>query len=97
MSERTNMSELPDVQLTTEEVELGIPQKAIIFLSWLLIETIGNGFLVGLIQFDIFAGDPLKRRITDQVIHSCITDMYSYCRHVRTSSDMNRHELTEMF
>ena len=56
-----------DVQFTVEEVELGITGKAIIVLLWLLTETIGNGLLIGLIRFDIFAGDPLKRRISDQV------------------------------
>ena len=61
------MLEFTEVQFTVEGIELGIPEKVIIVLLWLLIETIGNGLLFGLIRFDIFAGDPLKPRITDQV------------------------------
>ena len=57
-----------EVQLTVEEdVELGITEKVIIVLIWFLTETISNGLLIGLIRFDFLAGDPLKRRITDQV------------------------------
>ena len=62
------MLEFTEVQFTIEELEVGIPEKVIIVLLWLLTETMGNGLLFGLIRFDIFAGDPLKRRITDQVI-----------------------------
>ena len=61
------MLEFTEVHFTIEELEVGIQEKVIIVLLWLLTETIGNGLLFGLIRFDIFAGDPLKRRITDQV------------------------------
>ena len=69
------MLEFTEVRFTVEGIELGIPEKVIIVLLWLLTETIGNGLLFGLIQFDIFAGDPLKRRITDQV---CTLDLFNY-------------------
>ena len=49
------------------EIELGVAEKISILFIWLLIETIGNGMLFGLIHFDLCAGDPLKRRISDQV------------------------------
>ena len=42
-------------------------EKIIFGIQWLLFQIIGNGLLIGLIQFDQFGGDPLKRRITDQV------------------------------
>ena len=52
---------------TVNEIKLDVTQKITIFCLWLLIGTIGNGMLFGLIQFDVCAGDPLKRRISDQV------------------------------
>ena len=56
------------------EVPLTVAEKIQIFLIWFLIEIFGNGMLFGLIHFDIFSGDPLKRRISDQVgqCHSLI-------------------------
>ena len=42
-------------------------EKVVCILVWLIIEVLGNGFLIGIIQFDRLGGDPLKRRITDQV------------------------------
>ena len=56
-----------EVMFTVDEIELDVTQRITIFLLWLLIGTIGNGMLFGLIQFDVCAGDPLKRRISDQV------------------------------
>ena len=56
-----------EVMFTVNEIELDVTQRITIFLLWLLIGTIGNGMLFGLIQFDVCAGDPLKRRISDQV------------------------------
>ena len=44
-----------------------IYEKIFIVLVWLLIEIPGNIMLLGIIQFDRLGGDPLKRRIHDQV------------------------------
>ena len=52
---------------TSEDVVLNISEKAIIVKLWLLIELVGSGMLIGLIQFERLNGDPLKRRIVDQV------------------------------
>ena len=49
------------------EKGLGNLQSIAIVLIWLLIEILGNALLIGLIQFERLGGDPLKRRITDQV------------------------------
>ena len=49
------------------EKGLGNLQSIAIVLIWLLIEVFGNALLIGLIQFERLGGDPLKRRITDQV------------------------------
>ena len=52
-----------------EESVLSIPEKMIMAFLWIVIEVFGNGLLFGLIQFDRIGGDPLKRRIIDQVIY----------------------------
>ena len=67
MSDQAFMEDSEEVEFIVEENELGVAEKVLILLIWLLIETIGNGMLFGIIHFDIWAGDPLKRRISDQV------------------------------
>ena len=42
-------------------------EKVVCILVWLIIEVLVNGCIIGIIQFDRLGGDPLKRRITDQV------------------------------
>ena len=61
---------------TSEDVVLNISEKAIIVTLWLLIELVGSGMLIGLIQFERLNGDPLKRRIVDQVRFT--KDRYNY-------------------
>ena len=39
----------------------------IVVIIWFVIQVFGNGMLLGLIQYDRFGNDPLKRRINDQV------------------------------
>ena len=56
-----------EVMFAVQEIELDVAVKVLIVLIWLLIETVGNGLLFGLIHYDLWAGDPLKRRISDQV------------------------------
>ena len=73
----SDMSDL-EVMYANEETELGVAEKVIIFLTWLIVETIGNGMLFGLIYFDICAGDPLKRRISDQVDWYFLIGMKAY-------------------
>ena len=47
----------------SEDLELSNFEKVIIGVFWIMIVVIGSGFLIGIIQFDQFGGDPLKRRI----------------------------------
>ena len=61
---------------TSEDVLLNISEKAIIVTLWLLIELVGSVMLIGLIQFERLNGDPLKRRIVDQVRFT--KDRYNY-------------------
>ena len=67
MSDSESLVDLEEVMFLVDELELDVTEKITIFFIWLLIGTIGNGMLFSLIQFDVCAGDPLKRRISDQV------------------------------
>ena len=56
----------------TEEVamevrEFSVAEKAIVAIAWIVMEFICNPLFFGVIQFERLGGDPLKRRITDQV------------------------------
>ena len=63
------------VNNTKAEVELHfilsddneIFEKVIVSIVWGFLEIPVNAGLFGLVQFDRLGGDPLKRRITDQV------------------------------
>ena len=54
-------------EFASEEIQLQTVEKAIIVTLWLSIEVVGSGLLIGLIEFERLGGDPLKRRIVDQV------------------------------
>ena len=56
-----------NIKFLYEDLDLNIGEKIIVGIFWILIVVLGNGFLIGIIQFDRFGGDPLKRRIVDQV------------------------------
>ena len=49
------------------DLTLGIYEKLLVSFVWFLVFFVGNTLLYGLIQFDRLGGDPLKRRIIDQV------------------------------
>ena len=49
------------------KVHFGFHEKCTFGVQWIFFQIVGNVLLVGLIQFDRWGGDPLKRRITDQV------------------------------
>ena len=42
-------------------------EKVLAFIAWILLQFPCNGMMLGLIQFERLGGDPLKRRLTDQV------------------------------
>ena len=56
-----------DTKFLSEDLELSYFEKVVIGVFWIMIVIIGSGFLIGIIQFDRFGGDPLKRRIVDKV------------------------------
>ena len=54
-------------------------EKIIFGIEWALIQLVGNTLLWGMIQFDRFGSDPMKRRIIDQVklfLTSKIANLY---------------------
>ena len=54
-------------ELSTEDFSFNAFEKVAIAVLWLVIQVPGNIMLLGIIQFDRLGGDPLKRRIQDQV------------------------------
>ena len=60
------------------QIDLNIVECVMIMIIWILIQFLGNGLLLGLIQYDRLGGDPLKRRISDQVSNFSILDHIVY-------------------
>ena len=56
------------VKATDEELDLTVAEKIIITVLWFVSQTFGNFLLIVLIQFERLGGDPMKRRIVDQVL-----------------------------
>ena len=54
-------------EFSTEDLSFNAFEKVGICVLWLAIQIPGNAMLFGIIQFDRLGGDPLKRRIQDQV------------------------------
>ena len=52
---------------TVDYLECSTLEKAIAFLIWILVAIFGNALIMGMMFYERFQGDPLKRRITDQV------------------------------
>ena len=50
-----------------DNLSLGMYEKLFVGFVWFLVVFVGNILLYGLLQFDRHGGDPLKRRIIDQV------------------------------
>ena len=61
------MSAYIPVSFLTENLTYDTIEMIFIVLIWLLVQIPGNIMLFGIIQFDRHGGDPLKRRIHDQV------------------------------
>ena len=67
MKETILLRKMNSTEFASEEVHLRTIEKAIIVTLWLFIEVLGSVLLIGLIEFERLGGDPLKRRIVDQV------------------------------
>ena len=55
------------LEFVCEDLNLNMYQKIMVGFVWFLVVIVGNIMLYGLIQFERNGGDPLKRRIIDQV------------------------------
>ena len=51
-----------------EAQDITIVEKAVAVVVWFYLEFISNPLYFGIVQFERLGGDPLKRRITDQVL-----------------------------
>ena len=69
-------SSINSSSFTMEDTNLTQNEKLVMVFLWVVIEVIGNGLLFGLIQFDRHGGDPLKRRIIDQVKASFVWKIF---------------------
>ena len=56
-----------ETELEYLNIDLNVLQKVVLVTIWIIIQVPGNLMLFGLIHFDKFGGDPLKRRMIDQV------------------------------
>ena len=54
-------------EVAMEVNEFSVAEKIIAAIVWIIVEFIFNPLLFGIVQFERLGGDPLKRRITDQV------------------------------
>ena len=66
------MSNSTETELEYLNIDLNVLQKVVLVTIWIVIQVPGNLMLFGLIHFDKFGGDPLKRRMIDQVKQSLI-------------------------
>ena len=64
-------------EFSTEDLSFNAFEKLGIVVMWLVIQIPGNIMLFGIIQFDRIGGDPLKRRIQDQVRFKAIYNILS--------------------
>ena len=66
----------------TEEVamdvkEFSVAEKVMAVIVWIVMEFICNPLHFGVVQFERLGGDPLKRRITDQVFRSKTLNVFN--------------------
>ena len=57
----------PLILSISENSEYTATEQSLSISLWILISVVGNAMLFGIVQNSRLQGDPLKRRITDQV------------------------------
>ena len=62
-----NSSNSTCTMFNVDYLECSTLEKAIAFLIWILVAFFGNALIMGMMFYERLQGDPLKRRITDQV------------------------------
>ena len=68
-------------KFSIDDLSFNTFEKIVIVLLWLVIQILGNTMLLGLIHFDWFGGDPLKRRLQDQVRSKQFMQLQQYYSH----------------
>ena len=61
------MSNFTSLEASIEAQDFTIAKKSIAMILWLYMQFVSNPLIIGISQFERNGGDPLKRRVTDQV------------------------------
>ena len=69
----TNITDSDWNPLSMEVEEYTVVDKILSGIAWGLFNIPCNAMMFGLVQFDRLGGDPLKRRVTDQVSEEAIS------------------------
>ena len=69
----TNLTDSDWDFLSMEVEEYTVVDKILSGIAWGLLNIPCNAMMFGLVQFDRLGGDPLKRRVTDQVSEGAIS------------------------
>ena len=69
----TNLTDSDWDFLSIEVEEYTVVDKILSGIAWGLLNIPCNAMMFGLVQFDRLGGDPLKRRVTDQVSEGAIS------------------------
>ena len=55
------------VNFLSNEINFTLGEKILMAFEWILLETLANGLIFGMVQYERLGADPMKRRLTDQV------------------------------
>ena len=83
-----------ETELEYLNIDLNVLQKVVLVTIWIVIQVPGNLMLFGLIHFDKFGGDPLKRRMIDQVKQSLMS--LSFEEFVQITGLKNQNKIVKM-
>ena len=83
-----------ETELEYLNIDLNVLQKVVLVTIWMVIQVPGNLMLFGLIHFDKFGGDPLKRRMIDQVKQSLMS--LSFEEFVQITGLKNQNKIVKM-
>ena len=61
------MNNFTNLEASIEVQDFTIGKKIFALILWLYMQFVSNPLLFGICQFEMNGGDPLKRRVTDQV------------------------------
>ena len=67
MSNNSSVANFTKEVYSFEAQDITNAEKVVAVVVWIYLEFISNPLYFGILQFERLGGDPLKRRITDQV------------------------------